>query len=248
MRAAALPDADRTLDQALAAIERRDRGAGGARPRRRTTRAATLEGEAAVVAGAQRCLAEREQAGAGPREKEIERVAKHAARDALKEARAELERAIATVKEEKYREARRALEDAMARAAADEAAAAAVERGCPRALRESPPAPPAAGRLAPLAAAPAVGGGASPVAPGRPAGRGRRRLSEPRRPRSSLGTCVRVPSLGPGRELESAGEVRAFILVRGRRVRVATADLVLAGPGDEGVEREPPAALGEAGA
>jgi DNA mismatch repair protein MutS2 len=242
---AALPDADRTLDQALAAIERRDREL-AERVAAADTRAATLEGEAAVVAGAQRRLAEREQL-VRAREKEIERVAKHAARDALKEARAELERAIATVKEEKYREARRALEDAMARAAADEAAAVADEGAPEGAAGEASGA--SGGRTARSArTAPAVGGGGLSRRAGaagvRPPG------SHLGAPRAALvsGVRVRVPSLGLEGELESAGEVRAFILVRGRRVRVATADLVLAGPGDEDVEREPPAALGEAGA
>ena len=45
------------------------------------------------------------------------------------------------------------------------------------------------------------------------------------------GARVRVPSLGLEGELESVGDSRAFILVRGRRVRVATADLVLAESG-----------------
>jgi len=45
------------------------------------------------------------------------------------------------------------------------------------------------------------------------------------------GDLVRVPSLGLEGELESVDEARAFIRVRGRRVRVPAADLVPAGPG-----------------
>ena len=164
-------------------------------------RATSLEGEAAALSEEQRRLAEREQL-VRAREKEVERAAKHATRDYLREARAELERAIAVVKEEKYREARRALEDAMARAAADEVAATS--------WAERP-------EGAPRGAQPGVAGGggdltgrASPLAPG---------------------DRVRVPSLGLEGELESVGDGRAYIRVRGRRVRVATADLVPAGRG-----------------
>jgi len=45
------------------------------------------------------------------------------------------------------------------------------------------------------------------------------------------GDRVRVPSLGLEGELESVGDGRAYIRVRGRRVRVAAADLVPAGQG-----------------
>ena len=50
--------------------------------------------------------------------------------------------------------------------------------------------------------------------------------------RSALapGTRVRVPSLGLEGELQSVGDDRAYVLVNGRRVRVAAADLVAVGP------------------
>jgi hypothetical protein len=50
--------------------------------------------------------------------------------------------------------------------------------------------------------------------------------------RSALapGARVRVPSLGLEGELQSVGEDRAYVLVNGRRVRVAAADLVAVGP------------------
>jgi len=217
---ASLPDADRTLDQALAALERRDKELAD-RVTAADERAAMLEGDAARLAEVRRGVAERELV-VRAREKEIERTAKHAARDALREARGELERAIATVKEEKYREARRALEDAMARAAADEVAAG----------------------LAPDASGEAPGGSAGRTA--------RSARTAPGLAGAALvpGARVRVPSLGLEGELESAGEVRAFLLVRGRRVRVATADLVPAEPDDARAvaERGRRELLGEAGA
>ena len=195
--AAAVPEADRSLDALLAGLERRDRLLAG-REQEAAERATALDAERAVLAEGRRLLAEREQL-VRAREKEVERAAKHAVREYLREARGELERAIGVVKEEKYREARRALEDAMARAAADETSAA-----------EGASAPgEAAGGMARGAPAEERLGGAAP------------------RP----GERVRVPSLGLEGELQSVGDGRAFILVRGRRIRVAAEDLVPAGEG-----------------
>ena len=216
---ASVPDADRALDQALAGLERRGREL----DRRETdadARQATLDGDAARLAEALRQLAEREQL-VRAREKEVERAAKHATRDYLREARAELERAIETVKEEKYREARRALEEAMARAAADEEAAG----GAADAPGEAP------GGSAGRTARPAPG-----LAGGDLAGRVGAALGSPAgAPLAAAavvpGARVRVPSLGLEGELESVDEGRAYIRVRGRRVRVAARDLVVAPAG-----------------
>ena len=207
---ATLPDADRALDATLAALERRDQEV-EQRCEEVEARAVTLDADAARLAEAQRQLAEREQL-VGAREKEVERAAKHAVRDYLKDARGELERAIAVVKAEKYREGRRALEDAMAAAAADEAAAREVRgqrsevRGDAGAYREG---------------AELVAGSDGDSGVGVAAG-----------DRSALapGTRVRVPSLGLEGELQSVGADRAYVLVHGRRVRVPAADLVAVAP------------------
>ena len=197
---ATLPDADRALDATLAVLERRDQEV---EQRREAVeaRAVTLDADAARLAEAQRRLAEGEQL-VRAREKEVARAAKHAVRDYLKGARGELERAIAMVKEEKYREGRRALEDAMARAAEEEAAAGV--RGQGSGFREDAE----NGIGFPSGGDAAVAGDRSALSPG---------------------TRVRVPSLGLEGELQSVGEERAYVLVNGRRVRVAAADLVVVG-------------------
>ena len=205
---ASLPDADRTLDAQLASLEQRDRLL-AERQERADSRALDLDLEASRIAAAQRALAEREQL-LRAREKEVERAAKHATREYLREARAELEKAIEVVKAEKYREGRRALEDAMARAAADEAVVA-----------------PAGGADAP---GEAPGGSAGRTARGARAAPGVSDEDLTRRAPPRPGDLVRVPSLGLEGELESVDEARAYIRVRGRRVRVPAADLVPARP------------------
>jgi DNA mismatch repair protein MutS2 len=208
---ATLPEADRTLDATLAALERRDREV-ELRREAVEARALTLDADAARLAEAERRLAEAEQL-VRAREKEVERAAKHAVRDYLKDARGELERAIAVVKEEKYREGRRALEDAMARAAAEEAVAAGARGVGTDTTGVSGREPDAASARNPSTGAESAAGDRSALAPG---------------------TRVRVPSLGLEGELQSVGEERAYVLVNGRRVRVAAADLVAAGPRDGG--------------
>jgi DNA mismatch repair protein MutS2 len=206
---AALPDADRTLDAALAALEHRDREV-ELRREEIEARAVSLDADAARLAEAQRRLAEQEQL-VRAREKEVERAAKHAVRDYLKDARGELERAIALAKEERYRDGRRALEDAMARAAADAAAATDVGgrrsevRGDAQGEAEFGTALDSRGTIHRGVGA-VVGAALAP------------------------GARVRVPSLGLEGELQSVGEGRACVLVNGRRVRVAVADLVAVAP------------------
>ena len=222
---AAVPEADRSLDSVLAGLEKRDRLL-TRREEEALERAAALEAEAAAQVEGRRALAEREQL-VRAREKEVERAAKHATREYLREARGELERAIEVVKEEKYREARRALEEAMARAAAEESSAAS-DGDLPGEPLQS-----GSGRDADAAVGAEGGtaGGGSRIGPGARGGRPSGRAAGGGQP--APGDTVRVPSLGLEGELESVADGRAFVRVRGRRVRVAARDLVLAARGGE---------------
>jgi DNA mismatch repair protein MutS2 len=118
------------------------------------------------------------------RERELERAGKRAMRAYLLEARTEVEKAIALARQDqREREARRIVEEAIAALGAEaEAGAATAAEG----LRAAPAAP------------------AGPVAPG-----GR----------------VRIATLGLVGDLESVQGDEATVLVRGRRVRVASATL-----------------------
>ncbi len=111
----AVPEADRRLEAALAAVEAR-----GQEIERRAAAADALrldaENLAARLTAAERDLTEREEALARER-RELERSKKHVARDALLEARGDVERAIAEARAGREKEARRALEQEIARKA-----------------------------------------------------------------------------------------------------------------------------------
>jgi DNA mismatch repair protein MutS2 len=177
----ALPDGVRTLETTLAGLEARLQDV-GQREAELAVRSAALDGD---VARAERQHAEllgREQ-DIRRKEKELERAGKRAVREYLLEARAEVEKAIAVARQEqKEREARRLLEDAIA-------ASGAAEIG-----RADEPAPPAPGRPRPP----------GPVAPG---------------------DRVLIAPLGIEGDLESVQGGEATVLVRGRRVRVASSTL-----------------------
>jgi DNA mismatch repair protein MutS2 len=117
----ALPDGERRLDATLAAAEARaqalDRQAEGL-----AARAVELDGERAALGLTREELAAREDA-VRRREKELERTGRHAQRDYLLSARAELERAIALAREGRDKEARRILEEQVASLAESGAAA-----------------------------------------------------------------------------------------------------------------------------
>ncbi len=147
----ALPDGVRTLEMTLAGLEARLQEV-GQREAELAARSAALDGDAARFDGRAAELAEREQA-IRRKEKELERTGKRAVREYLLEARAEVEKAIAVARQEqKEREARRMLEDAIAAVGAREAA-------------EAP-----AGAAGPAAAA-APEGGTEPPGPVTPGGR-----------------------------------------------------------------------------
>jgi DNA mismatch repair protein MutS2 len=132
-----LPSDVRTLEQTLAGLEARIQES-----ERQATRvaaqAAEVEAARTALEAARAALAERER-GIKQREKELERAGKHAVREYLLEARAEVEKAIAVARAEgREREARRMVEGAIA------AAASEVPPPAP------PPAPaPVAGPVAP---------------------------------------------------------------------------------------------------
>jgi DNA mismatch repair protein MutS2 len=108
----AVPEHDRRLESALAAVEARsqdiERRAAAADAMRRDA-----ENLAARLAAAERDLTEREEALARER-RDLERSKKHMARDALLEAREDVERAIAEARAGREKEARRALEQEIA--------------------------------------------------------------------------------------------------------------------------------------
>jgi DNA mismatch repair protein MutS2 len=178
----ALPAELKTLETTLAGLE--------ARLQEVERRESALAGRAAEVERAAEDAA-RLDARTGEREKELrarerelERAGKRAMRAYLLEARTEVEKAIALARQEqREREARRIVEEAIAALGAEaEAGAATAAEGLP--------------------AAPAAPAG--PVAPG-----GR----------------VRIATLGLVGDLESVQGDEATVLVRGRRVRVASATL-----------------------
>ena len=142
----ALPDGVRTLETTLAGLEARSQEL-SQREAELAARAAALEGDVARTARREAELAEREQE-IRRKEKELERSGKRAMREYLLEARAEVEKAIALARQEqREREARRQIEDAIAAVGAREAAEAA-------AVASGPAAPEGAG------------GASGPVAPG----------------------------------------------------------------------------------
>jgi DNA mismatch repair protein MutS2 len=133
----ALPAEVRTLEQTLADLEGRIQES-ERQAARVAAQAAELEAARAGLEAARGDLAEREL-GIRRREKELERAGKHAVREYLLEARAEVERAIAVARAEgREREARRMVEEAVAAAGAEPAAAPAA-----------PAPPPHAGPVAP---------------------------------------------------------------------------------------------------
>jgi DNA mismatch repair protein MutS2 len=178
----ALPDGVRTLETTLAGLEARIQEV-GQREAELAARAAALEGDAARTGRRESDLAGREQE-IRRKEKELERSGKRAMREYLLEARAEVEKAIALARQEqKEREARRQLEDAIAAVGAAEVGPADVTEPAP-----GGPRPAAAG----------------PVAPG---------------------DRVLIAPLGIEGDLESVQGGEATVLVRGRRVRVASSAL-----------------------
>ena len=175
----ALPEGTRTLEATLAGLE--------TRIQELTLRESELAARAAEVDNRDARLARREGELAGREqlvrrsEKELERAGKRAMKEYLLEARGEVEKAIAVAQQEqKHREARRLVEEAIAAVAAAESAAADAS------------------------AAPAAPGRAGPVAPG---------------------DRVRIATLGLEGDLESVQGGEATVLVRGRRVRVASSAL-----------------------
>ncbi len=182
----ALPDGVRTMETTLAGLEARSQEL-GQREAELAARAAALEGGAARTERRQAELAERERE-IRRKEKELERTGKRAVKEYLLDARAEVEKAIALARQEqKEREARRLVEDAIA-------AVGAAEIGRPEL-------PDAAGT---------GGGGPRPPAPAGPVAPGDR---------------VVIAPLGIEGDLESVQGNEATVLVRGRRVRVASSTL-----------------------
>jgi len=142
----ALPDGVRTLETTLAGLEARLQEV-AQREAELAARSAALDGDAARDQRRAAELAEREQA-IRRKEKELERTGKRAMREYLLEARAEVEKAIVVARQEqKEREARRLLEDAIA-------AVGAAEIGRPEV------------QDAPAPGEPRPAGPAGPVAPG----------------------------------------------------------------------------------
>ena len=128
----ALPDGVRSLETTLADLEARIQDL-TRREAELAAQSAVLDGDAARTGRREAELAERE-AEIRRREKELERTGKRAAREYLLEARAEVEKAIAVARQEqREREARRLLEEAIAAAGAsgEEAAALAAAGGEP---------------------------------------------------------------------------------------------------------------------
>jgi len=117
-----LPDALRTLETTLAGLETRIQDL-GLHETELAARAAELDNQAARMDRRQGELVGREEE-LRRREKDLERSGKRAMRDYLLEARAEVEKAIGLARgEQKEREARRRVEEAIAALAAPEAAA-----------------------------------------------------------------------------------------------------------------------------
>jgi DNA mismatch repair protein MutS2 len=113
-----LPEDGRRLDAALAAAEARSQEL-ERRAADVAARSAELEALREELETLRGAVAERERV-AKQREKELERAAKHVVRDALLEARAEVERAISAAREGREKEARRALETEISALAAGE--------------------------------------------------------------------------------------------------------------------------------
>jgi DNA mismatch repair protein MutS2 len=114
-----LPDGVRTLETTLAGLEARIQEV-SEREAELAARSVALDGEAARAERHQAELAERERE-IRHQEKELERTGKRAVKEYLLEARAEVERAIALARhEQKEREARRLVEDAIAAVGAAE--------------------------------------------------------------------------------------------------------------------------------
>jgi len=117
-----LPDALRTLETTLAGLETRIQDL-GLHETELAARAAELDNQAARMDRRQGELQGREEE-LRRREKDLERSGKRAMREYLLEARAEVEKAIGLARgEQKEREARRRVEEAIAALAAPEAAA-----------------------------------------------------------------------------------------------------------------------------
>ena len=117
-----LPDALRTLETTLAGLETRIQDL-GLHETELAARAAELDNQAARMDRRQGELVGREEE-LRRREKDLERSGKRAMREYLLEARAEVEKAIGLARgEQKEREARRRVEEAIAALAAPEAAA-----------------------------------------------------------------------------------------------------------------------------
>jgi DNA mismatch repair protein MutS2 len=174
------------METTLAGLEARSQEL-GQREAELAARAAALEGGAARTERRQAELAERERE-IRRKEKELGRTGKRAVKEYLLDARAEVEKAIALARQEqKEREARRLVEDAIA-------AVGAAEIGRPEL-------PDAAGT---------GGGGPRPPAPAGPVAPGDR---------------VVIAPLGIEGDLESVQGNEATVLVRGRRVRVASSTL-----------------------
>ncbi len=186
----ALPAEARALETTLAELEGRLQ----ALERREAEveeRAATAGRAADDTAARERRLDERERE-IRDRERDLERSGRRAMREYLLEARGEVERAIQLARaEQKEREARRVVEEAIAGLGAGEASGASA--------------------LTASGADPAAGdGGASRSGPRGPVAPGDR---------------VKIAALGVEGSLESLRGDQATVLVRGRRLRVASAAL-----------------------
>jgi len=115
----ALPDGVRTMETTLAGLEARIQEL-GEREAELAARSAALEGDAARTGLREAALVERERE-IRRKEKELERTGKRAVKEYLLEARAEVEKAIVLARQEqKEREARRLVEDAIAAVGAAE--------------------------------------------------------------------------------------------------------------------------------
>jgi DNA mismatch repair protein MutS2 len=179
----ALPDGVRTLETTLAGLEARSQEL-AERDAELAARAAELDNDLARTGRREAELTEREQE-VRRKEKALERAGKRAKREYLLEARGEVERAIAVARQEqREREARRLLEDAIAAVGAADIGSA-----------DTPDAPDPGGPPP---------GPVGPVAPG---------------------DRVRIAALGLEGDLESVQGGEATVLVRGRRVRVASSAL-----------------------
>ena len=136
----ALPEGTRTLEATLAGLEARIQAL-MLRENELAARASEVENRDARLAQRESDLAGREQE-IRRSEKELERAGKRAMKAYLLEARGEVEKAIAVARQEqKEREARRLVEDAIAAVAAAEGGAAEPAAAPPRPVPAGPVAP-----------------------------------------------------------------------------------------------------------